>query len=776
METILSTKGLFGRKTKDVSRVASLFLQQNDILSDVRGLDYNKYFSKRDVRLEPLGPAFIDTVVVVCPINLSNIKDDISPEVSTHNLSIRSLMNNLGLDKQDFRCIGTNTTPEYETISREEFVRYRDYVAEPLRGDWKDGQVAFKIDFGNVDIDVVLGVLKHLPTFNNRFIYLRETDITRDYKGSMDRAIVRDDLISQGFIEQGNIDIARTLGAPGCILDNTSKVGEQCITWMDRVAEFIRRCKQYNKPPQMWESPSVRKCIGTNVPSYVANPSESFQRKLMDGKDTGIVRLECTIYSSKLQSKDTLIQQVDDMLKYTDKAYYYHTSYEAQWRALTEVIKASMFIYMPDSRILAYCQWLNSLTGKVQGLYKENVSRAEMEWVRSAYSFNERPIYYLEMEYKEDKRQVVFLAQEIYMRQKNGITLVPGGKKSLFPSWSTASAHAVSFQDMGMVTCNNVNIDWPQKRKTENHGHIVPVALETSFKFIIDVFGAHEKERKVQEIGVLLQSIRDARHRAQLKKQEDSARLHHPIGDSKFIYKKLVTGGRNIISCERLQQDVPYHVYGTFENKHGVHALMIDPVSKDVLSTAFTDSGLLKELRELRVLVPKHNAKDMWLYTCGKPFLYITVSSYSFDVQGNKKPDVVFSRTQSNEEIQATLSEFFSRLSIASQGQGRRPDVSLVEDPRSPNYKSDKDLLVVGKTYTVRAYGIKIWRNNQTFFIILKDKKGGLDVKVRAGRKFSELMQSKMQAGPVFQQFNVTSTGLFTHDNNTVDVYITEVV
>ena len=88
----------------------------------------------------------------------------------------------------------------------------------------------YKISCANLDYDSILRFLRS-KQYNDRGLFLKDIDITRDYAGSFNREEVIQSMIDnyRFRMQQSDMEGDRT------ILNNTHKVGENCLTYMETV-------------------------------------------------------------------------------------------------------------------------------------------------------------------------------------------------------------------------------------------------------------------------------------------------------------------------------------------------------------------------------------------------------------------------------------------------------------------------------------------------------------------------------------------------------------
>ena len=100
--------------------------------------------------------------------------------------------------------------------------------------------------------------LRFLQTqeYVERRLFLKDIDITMEYACSFDREEVIDYMITNHDFRCQGADATKT------ILDNSDKVGQNCLTYMETINDMSTRSKIYNKMVQMLECKGVRDTIG----------------------------------------------------------------------------------------------------------------------------------------------------------------------------------------------------------------------------------------------------------------------------------------------------------------------------------------------------------------------------------------------------------------------------------------------------------------------------------------------------------------------------------
>jgi hypothetical protein len=188
----------------------------------------------------------------------------------------------------------------------------------------------------------------------------------------------------------------------------------------------------------------------------------------MRHKDHGLTRVELTFYGPRLKS---LFEYRDEMKVTRDLLSGCRTficSYEQQWIQRAQLIKSMVAVYVPSLKIFAYCHWWNSVTSKKYGYMWNKVSHRLAMHLVANYSFNDRPIYYVEAKVCDDD-SVEITQTTIYEREPGckARTLVAGGSKGMYPSrgnYPGGPSGIPKFSDVGIVPVDNICIGWPKRR------------------------------------------------------------------------------------------------------------------------------------------------------------------------------------------------------------------------------------------------------------------------------------------------------------------------
>ena len=85
--------------------------------------------------------------------------------------------------------------------------------------------------------------------------------------------------------------------------------------------------------------------------------------------DAGMTRIEIKVYDRELYPINYYIDYFKQVKTNLQGCNFYNVSLERQWKQLVRRIynKEVIMIYLKEAKFFAYCHWLNSQTGKMQG-------------------------------------------------------------------------------------------------------------------------------------------------------------------------------------------------------------------------------------------------------------------------------------------------------------------------------------------------------------------------------------------------------------------------
>ncbi|KAF9536255.1 hypothetical protein EC957_011847, partial [Mortierella hygrophila] len=185
------------------------------------------------------------------------------------------------------------------------------------------------------------------------------------------------------------------------IVKDLDKVGNHCLSWILYTYKNQKiRCKMYNKFVQMMESAETRMSLGSRMEDLVMAQDKKLHKRLRKAKKCGLSRLEITFYGKKLRKFAYYEEVVNDTMDVLQDCPTYRVPFEEYWRYMASTITSMVGVHIvaENTTAFAYCHWWNSITKKKYGSYRNKVGKDEAMKALANYSFNDRPIYLLEVE------------------------------------------------------------------------------------------------------------------------------------------------------------------------------------------------------------------------------------------------------------------------------------------------------------------------------------------------------------------------------------------
>lgn len=288
----------------------------------------------------------------------------------------------------------------------------RYYANYPKPEYRKFGIQWYKIAFGEYDLTTVIRYkTQQIAGLAEHDIYLHDSDITLDVGCNFSKAEFIEYMEENGYRVQNDIkgygDYTKNDIQINVILDNAKYVGNNCVTVLlrDMATGCVLRCKIYNKFAQQQESGGLRRPVGCHTAEWVNNPDKALRDVIDESLDTGLTRLEITIYSNDVLPSDEyyrIIEQWERIVVGSKKLY--KTPISNQWLSLTEKLENNLVIVDWTSKIILIVFWTNLVTNKVGGVfYKLSKSQFDkkarvLPWIITNYSFNKLPINVLQIE------------------------------------------------------------------------------------------------------------------------------------------------------------------------------------------------------------------------------------------------------------------------------------------------------------------------------------------------------------------------------------------
>jgi hypothetical protein len=390
---------------------------------------------------------------------LSNGADEQSKGIDTgkHIANIRSVNNQSSLEVESIKSVGSGT------LYRENRKFFSREILEQSRRSYDtaytDGYIAIKVSLAYCRAKRVIPALSSiLPTLKELSIALHDIDLARDCRYVTTRMYL------ERHLKERRV----------CPIDDRKRVGDHCVSWMGTGEAKNIRYKVYNKFVQMLESAEVRKSLGSRMEDIVATDGR-FSKRLLRHKNHGFSRLELTFHGAELLDLSAYQKRVEDAVELLGGCTTFDCSYESQWIQRAQRIISMTAVYFPKKKLFAYCHWWNSVTAKKYGYAWKRVSRNIVNVLLANYSFNDRPIHYIEVE--ENGGSVSITKERTYKRLdgSTAMTLVPGGSKGMHPSVDSFPTEVRSFDEMGIVEVDNIIIGWPRRRRNNRSAPLAEI-------------------------------------------------------------------------------------------------------------------------------------------------------------------------------------------------------------------------------------------------------------------------------------------------------------
>ena len=311
----------------------------------------------------------------------------------------------------------------------------------PIRKKWEErttrqafGVFVAKVDVSNIPIQELQKYTPELEKslFANGY-YVYCVDYTRDFSGTMDKKELIAYLLEDGdFREEGDTS---DLDRGNIVLNNSSSVGRNVLTYLRKDGDQMRRVKFYNKIVSNLEAGEVRQSFGGHIYDYVHSSNERLRRLFWhpDVKSRGITRLEVSLYGKQYRLTENigefLISRELRLLS-KNKPLFYIQPATNQWQALAEKIGQCFVLVDRPNHTLYFAWYGNSLTGRIAGVRidyakkkdKENIENLVL-WAISDFGFCKVPIHRMDiLEYCSDRVRMSPL--KVYVKGSNTKTIL----------------------------------------------------------------------------------------------------------------------------------------------------------------------------------------------------------------------------------------------------------------------------------------------------------------------------------------------------------------
>ena len=291
-----------------------------------------------------------------------------------------------------------------------------------------------KVDVSNIEMEELQKYTLELENFLNLYGYMVYcVDYTRDFSGTMDKEeLTRYLREEENFKMEGE---SQDMDNENIILNNSSSVGRNVLTYTRKENNQNLRVKVYNKIVSNFEAGDVRQSFGGHLCDFVYSSNERLRRLFWhpDAKNRGISRLEVSLYGNQYKLNhnigEFLISREFARLTKNEPLFYIQPAAN-QWQALAEKI-GQCFALVDRPNNIIYIAWYgSSLTGRIAGVRidytkkkdKENIENLIL-WAMSDFAFKKVPIYRADiLEYTTDSVRMSPL--KAYTKPENTKTIL----------------------------------------------------------------------------------------------------------------------------------------------------------------------------------------------------------------------------------------------------------------------------------------------------------------------------------------------------------------
>lgn len=335
---------------------------------------------------------------------------------------------------------------------------------KPTQPAVKDGKIAqmLKVALPDVPLDKVLRLVivdNCLELLQANGFYINDIDITQDFTGLIDKAqVIRYLIETHDFHLQGD-----NAQADHTILDNSDKVGNNCLTFITSDDISTVRYKFYNKFVQSMESPSVRGGVGSHIADWVHNPEQILRNSIAKSLDTGILRLEITFYlNNQTLTKSYLMEHMDYLQNLLPPSLIYYQPIPKQWELFCSSITSNLCVVDLDNKAALLSYSINSLTSKTNGVFVSKTTTNKLSNILKLFTFNTPIILVLFIRNGES----LCFQYKAFIKE-----LIPDKKLQALPTYLTSGKKEFAIktqeetqpQQMGLIDLPNVSLSYSPK-------------------------------------------------------------------------------------------------------------------------------------------------------------------------------------------------------------------------------------------------------------------------------------------------------------------------
>jgi hypothetical protein len=393
--------------TKKKDQILKLIAEKN-LKNDTHDIDFYKDKTPPQVDILELSGIFCDNFILSGLTLTDRIKGKNCLDCGIYTTRTREFVRERQISARVKPVDITN--PDAEDLTTERIKHYQDY-------NLKGGQIkgAFKIQ--NIKVatpDVPLKEIiqyttpQHLKYLNADGLYLHDIDYTQDVAGCINKGEFINYLLNTGEGFYLSMDTIKTPHLK--IMEDDHLRGKHCLTFLILKDGMLLRVKFYNKFIQSIESGSVRTSIGGHVADFVNNPEIRLKDTIKKGLQHGILRIEISYYCKENTPKEQdILEDLDylkGLLKNAPSNAFFFCSIQDQHKQLLNNIHENIVIYDLTHKLMLFCRWWNSKTGKVNGILKKDVSQQEIRHTCAFLTFN-KPFKLVLLQYNQQESETL---------------------------------------------------------------------------------------------------------------------------------------------------------------------------------------------------------------------------------------------------------------------------------------------------------------------------------------------------------------------------------
>lgn len=459
------------------------------LCSDVRALEVNRYtkgpLAREDIPV--LRNMFVDNVCFFMLVPSDTIKGRKTEEcgdgctaidnvVRKYNALPENKANPIKVTRRPVRTVNFHSTGNAATstmilnrIAKDPRILERYRAIYPNASPTDFGYVTYKLALSSNDFNNTFRFLKFAePKLIDRGMFQQDIDLTKDVGCSFDKAKLADLIMNL----PPDTEMMCT------VVDNDKTVGKHCLTFISTCPDtgIVIRFKIYNKFIQAVETAGVADMFGYSVDDWINNKDDKMRESILKSLEFGFSRLEMTIYSSELHTRewyDEKMQFLEEQTIGTNTML--QTPISEQWRAFTDELSCNMAIIDLVSMEIGIAMWANGLTQRVGGVLIEipkslqNDPARLQDWVAAHYSYAQGPINIITIE-KEASLEDGYLQATLRSFRKVGsnmATYVPfrakGGNGFVYSKAQREHRSRAAFRendaiDVGLIDTPSVSL------------------------------------------------------------------------------------------------------------------------------------------------------------------------------------------------------------------------------------------------------------------------------------------------------------------------------